>query len=571
MRRLQAFLRHDQSKQKGANRMKTYEALANAFIDEGTSAVFGLMGSTNQHWMNSLYRRGIAIYDVRHEGPGLAMAEAAAIINGQPGVCTTTSGPGVTQLATAMIAASRSRTPLIAFCGDERWGDDGHTHALDHARFAAAIECGFLRITSPANAYEVTQKAFYLTRTESRPIMLSVPLDVQLAGFDDLDEYTPSLKIISQVPPAANLTVLREAVDIVASSSHPVIVVGRGAIRSGAQEVTLRLAERIGALITTSLMAMNWPPGAGEYHVGVSGLFSTRAAMEFFQDADCVIAVGASLNHYTIEYGYLYPNARIVQVDVQPQVVMGDGRLADCYVQSDARLGLEAIESLLETRAFYQAGYRTVEVQKQLATAFDDSAIYDIEPGTLDVREVCKVLDEAMPDDIGLVIAGAHSAETAIMASRASRPFILVNKYFGSMSKGIAAVIGSAVTTGKPAALIEGDAGFMMYLSEFETAVRHQIPVFVAILNDQALGAELHHHALTDEMLDPRLTQVTTPDLGKIGIALGGRGRLVQTIEGLRAAIAEFVAQPGPTLVDIRISQSVESIPARRLHGHEEI
>ena len=92
--------------------MKVYEGLAKAFVDEGTTAVFGMMGTANQHWLNALSRLGVRIYDVRHEGTGLAMAEAMAITNGSPGICTTTSGPAVTQLATTMVVASRSKTPL---------------------------------------------------------------------------------------------------------------------------------------------------------------------------------------------------------------------------------------------------------------------------------------------------------------------------------------------------------------------------------------------------------------------------------------------------------------------------
>lgn len=101
--------------------MKVYEALAEAFVKEGTSDVFGMMGDANMHWMAALADRGVRLYEVRHEGSGLGMADGWARGAGQPGVVTTTSGPGVSQLATSMIVASRARTLLVAFCGRPRW------------------------------------------------------------------------------------------------------------------------------------------------------------------------------------------------------------------------------------------------------------------------------------------------------------------------------------------------------------------------------------------------------------------------------------------------------------------
>lgn len=105
--------------------MKVYEALADAFVKEGTSDVFGMMGDANMHWMAALADRGVRLYEVRHEGSGLGMADGWARGSGQPGVVTTTSGPGVSQLATSMLCASRAGTPLVAFCGETPLGDEG--------------------------------------------------------------------------------------------------------------------------------------------------------------------------------------------------------------------------------------------------------------------------------------------------------------------------------------------------------------------------------------------------------------------------------------------------------------
>ena len=146
----------------GPKNMKVYEALASAFVNEGTTDVFGMMGDANMHWMNELARRGVRLYEVRHEGSGLGMADGWARATGRPGVVTTTSGPGTSQLATSMLAASRARTSLIAFCGETARGDEGAVQYLDQRRFAAAIECGFVHVTRADLAEDAAQRAFYM-------------------------------------------------------------------------------------------------------------------------------------------------------------------------------------------------------------------------------------------------------------------------------------------------------------------------------------------------------------------------------------------------------------------------
>src|SRR5262249_5542195 len=188
---------------------------------------------------------------------------------------------------------------------------------FDQSRFAEACEAGFVRVLSPDQAYDAVRRAFYRARLESRPIMLSAPMDTQQLNMDDDDEYVPSARLIGSDRVGPNPESLARAADLVASAQHPVIVVGRGAIWSDAGEAVQRLAHRTGALIATTLQAKNWL-SQSEYFAGISGFYGTRPAMELFQEADVVIGVGASLNRYTTEQGYLYPNAQYIQIDPRP-------------------------------------------------------------------------------------------------------------------------------------------------------------------------------------------------------------------------------------------------------------
>jgi len=550
--------------------MKVYEALAKAFAAEGTAAVYGMMGNANQFWIDALARLGVNVYEVRHEGAGLAMADGWArfagreSMTGMPGVCTATGGPGTTQLATTMVCASRARTPLVAFCGDTPQGSFDAVQGLDQERFAAAVECGFIRVSAPDLAYEAVRKAFYLARTEARPVMLSAPMDLQQLDYEDDDEYQPSADLVNTMRTSPDPHLVATAADKLAAAEHPVIVVGRGAVRSGAGQEVLEIARRTGAVITTTLLATNWLAGQDEFHAGIAGLYSTRTAIELFQEADCVLAVGASMNHFTTEHGYLFGSAHYIQVDISSQLVKGDGRPAEVYIQGDARTTLAMLAQVLNRQGVNHVGFRTPEVRERLKRRLDDPKVYDLQPGTLDPRDVCRLVDELLPPRIGLSTGSGHQSQFAEMLCTRERAFTFGTKSFGAIGNAMTIGIGAAMASGnKPVAVIDGDASIMMQLPEFETAVRYGIPVLVVILNDQGLSAEVHKALVKG--LDANLTNIPTPDLGKVAEALGGRGSAVRSLDELRSAIEGYLAHPAPTLVDARVSGKVVSTQYRRL------
>lgn len=544
--------------------MKVYEALARAFVAEGVTAVFGLMGDGNMHWIDALKREGVDTYHVRHEGAGLAMADGWARVakdrnRSVPGVATATHGPGVTQLATSLVVASRARTPMVIFVGEGPAGDDEFHQRLDHERFAAATECAFVRVTSEDTWDQAVFTAFLTARSESRPVILSVPVAIQKSNTEDLG-YSPTTSAAGPGPMPPNPEDVAHAVAIIEESSLPVVLVGRGAIWAKAGEAASRLAEKSGALLATTLLAKNWL-NQHPFHAGIAGLYSTRTAINLFERADCVIALGAGLNKFTIGYGYLFPNARYIQIDTSPLVVMGGGRIADLYVRGDARLTAEALIDRLTPRT----GFRTHDVQGALEDALRDDMVFEPVPDTLDPREVCRLLDELLPEHVGLVLGGGHQVNFGTILFRKNRELVLANQHFGAIGHGMTTAIGAIIADGnRPTLLVEGDAGLLMHLAEFETAARYDIPLLVAVINDQALGAE--YHKMSTRGLDADIATHTTPDMAQLATAMGARGTLATRLEDIRDAVERFLEQPGPMLVDIRVSRNVLSLPFRRLY-----
>jgi thiamine pyrophosphate-dependent acetolactate synthase large subunit-like protein len=549
--------------------MKVYERLAHAFKAEGTKATFGMMGDGNMYWIYALDRLGVKVHEVRHEGAGLGMADGYARTTHTPGIATATCGPGVTQLATALVTASRAHSPLVAFCGEAPSTDEEYAQYLDQARFAAACETGFVRLVSPDQADDVVRKAFYMAKTECRPVMLSCPMDIQQQKFEDDDEpYKPSEALFTRGAVHPDPKTLERAADMIAGAKKPVIIVGRGAQWAGAGPAVLKLGDRIGALILTTLLTKTFL-NESEYHAGISGLYGSRPAMQLCHESDLVIGVGASLNRHTLENGYMYPEARFIHIDTQPHMMMGGGKAADCYLQSDARIGVEALEELLAKRGVKLTGYRTPDVKAQLVNHNADRTEFELDPGTVDPREAVTVLDQIVPPEIGLLSGSGMTSAFCSMLMTRRRSMVQGGHFFGCIGQMLPAAMGAVVATGKPAMLLDGDASVMMHLAEFETAVRYNMPLLVVVMNNEALGAE--YYKLDAHGMETRGSQITTPDLGKVAVSFGGRGHHATTIDQLTAAAKEFVAKPGPMIVDLRISKSVPSVPYRRIHyGRDE-
>jgi thiamine pyrophosphate-dependent acetolactate synthase large subunit-like protein len=549
--------------------MKVYQGLAKAFVAEGATSIFGMMGDGNMYWMEALHDLGVNLLEVRHEGAGLGMADGWARVTNTPGVCTATCGPGVTQLATALVTAARARSPLVAFVGESPTTDEEYTQRFDQSRFAEACEAGFVRVLSADQAFDAVRRAFYLARMESRPILLSAPMDTQQLNMEDDEEYVPSSAVLPADPVAPNPRSLERALELIAGAQRPIIVAGRGAVFSGAGQAVRQLAERIGALIATTLQAKNWLSDS-EYFAGISGFYGTRAAMELFQEADLVIAAGASLNRYTTEQGYLYPNAKYIHIDERPHVLMSGGKSADVYIHSDARLGLEALDTLLALRGYSATGYHTPEVKQRLANQHADTAEFPVEADRLDPREVCLTLDDVVPTDVQLVLgSGASAGFSTMLFNRQGRP-VLAGHWFGCIGQMLPAAMGALVAHGnKPTLLMDGDASVIMHLAELETAVRYEMPLLVTVLNDQALGSE--YHKMKAHNRQAELATIPTPDLGAVARSFGGRGVLATSIDEVRSAAAEWVDAKGLMVIDARISRNVVTIPYRRLHyGRDE-
>jgi thiamine pyrophosphate-dependent acetolactate synthase large subunit-like protein len=545
--------------------MKVYDAMANAFVKEGTTTLFGLLGDGQMTWWSAISKYPeLKIVDVRDEGCAVTMAEGWAMATGKVGVASATQGPGLARMTTALIVAARSHTPLVVYTSKTALNNEHLVQHLDQERLVGAAECGYIEVLKPSYAESAVREAFYRARREMRPIVLCCPLEVQRMDCDaDFDEYVPSSEMFpGQQAIRPDLERLKEAAAIIGKSRKPVMVLGRGAMTPAAKAEATRLAERIGALIATTLVAKG-TLAESEYHTGISGLFSSREVMELFSEADCVIAVGARLTTHTLAGGYLYPKARFVHIDVQPHVVMGSDRGADCYVQGDATATLHELNAALEGAG--GTGFRTEGVRRTLRAAGRDPAEFEIEPGTVDPREAIQLLDEKLPPEMTLVSSGnAHACAFRAMLMKRRRGLQIFVTSFGCIGQALSTSVGAALGAGGPMVCVEGDGSALQNIQELDTVARLGLKFLYVVVNDEAYGAE--YHKLRAHERDPMLSFVQSPDFATLAQGFRCRGSTARTLDELGSAVDEFLAGDGPMVLDLRISRNVVSIPYRRLH-----
>jgi thiamine pyrophosphate-dependent acetolactate synthase large subunit-like protein len=383
------------------------------------------------------------------------------------------------------------------------------------------------------------------------------------------EDYVPSTALSGgqqRIRPARDR--VQEAVRIISEAKRPVIVLGRGAKDPQAREAADRLGKRVGALIASTLYAKG-TLNDSEWYTGVSGLFSSRAALALFQEADCVIAIGAGMNIRTMGGGYTYPDARIVHVDVQPHVLLGTERGADCYVQGDATETVQEIEAMLAQQGVQRDGFRTAATKNALRGSFRDPGEFEIEPGTVDIREVLTVLDDKLPSSVGLVTGSAHNFSFPVWHMQKPRALQVSVTAFTGVGQVIGNAIGAAVGWKDPVVAVDGDGSALQNIQELDTAGRLGVKLLYFIVNDEAYGAE--YHKLRAKGLDGNLSAVPTPDFGALARVFGCRGRQARTIDEVAAGIDEFLAGDGPMVLDVRISRNVISIPYRRLHFGQDV
>ena len=544
-------------------KLHVYDVLAKAFIQEGVSTCFTLMGDANMNWAARLAQQGCRMVYVRHEHCAVAAAMAYARKTSEVGVATVTCGPGVTQLMTALPSAVRAHLPLVVFAGESPLKMGWYNQELNQGPMITATGAAYHPLHLPERMPIAIRDAFLQARRERRPVVLGIPFDLQerpWAGPEDLP--TPSHQLLPRLSPMPpHPDDVAKAAQLIAGAERVIIFAGLGAVEAKAGPACRALAAKTGALLTTSL------PARGLFHddiycIGISGSFSTEAGLDYLAQADLVIVVGASLAFHAGGGGQLWRKAQMLHIDIDPVAVNQGQEVARNHLRADARLGVEALTAALPARSKM---WRTEAMAARIRDSKPDSHVFEIAPGFLDPRLVVEGLESALPADWEVVNSSGHcSWFFAQMPSRPNERFLTIRE-FGAIGNGISFAMGvAAARPDRTVVLFDGDGSLIMHVQELETIKRHRLNILIIVMNDGAYGSEVHK--LRAEGMPEDGSVFGYCDFAAIARGFGVDGQSVKNLNELPKLVKEFGARGGAAVWDFHVSDKVVSPTIRRAH-----
>jgi thiamine pyrophosphate-dependent acetolactate synthase large subunit-like protein len=525
------------------------EVAGSVLADLGVGHAFGVVGSGNFHVTNALRAGGVAFTAARHEGGAASMADGYSRLAGRPGVLTVHQGCGLTNAMTGITEAAKSRTPMIVLAADTAGAAVNSNFRIGQDLLATSVGAVAERVHGPASAVADITRAFTTAVHGRRTVVVSLPLDVQAAP---LDAPLPLAGVAAPDPARPAASAVAGLAGLLAAAERPVFIAGRGG--RGAGPEIAALARRAGALLATSAVANGLFAG-DEFDLGISGGFATPLAAELIAGADLIVGWGCALNMWTMRHGTLIgPAAQVVQVD-DDLAALGAHRPVDLGVLGDCAATAADTLDALGAGAPARAGYRTAEVSKRLSGRRWWNEVPTDDLGTadrIDPREFSKALDRALPAERLVSVDSGNFMGYPSAYLRVPDEFgFCFTQAFQSVGLGLASGIGAALAQpGRLPVIATGDGGFLMGVSELETAVRLGRPMVVAVYDDAAYGAEVHHFTGADH------GAVTFPDrdLAAIGRGFGATGVTVRTRDDL-AAVAQWARDPaGVLVIDAKIA-----------------
>jgi acetolactate synthase-1/2/3 large subunit len=538
------------------------QALVRSLEEQGVDVVFGLPGGAILPAYDPLLSSSLRHILVRHEQGAGHAAEGYAWSTGRVGVCIATSGPGATNLVTALADAYMDSVPMVAITGQvpsPLIGSDAFQEA-DITGITLPVTKHNELVTSAARIPSAVAEAFHIASTgRPGPVLVDVPKDILQAPMT-WGAWPPVMDLPGyRVPGPPSSARIREAAQLLHQARRPVLYVGGGVIKSDSHAELRRLAELALSPVTTTLMARGAFPDAHPLALGMPGMHGCYTAVAALQEADLVVALGARFDdRVTGRLADFAPRAKIVHADIDPAEI-GKNRLPDVAIVGDLKAVLAEMADCMASLVAGQgppdtgAWIATVDQWKQ---QFPLRYSQDAE-GPLKPQHVVERLSALTGGD-AIVVSGVgqHQMHAAQHFSF-TKPRAWINSGgLGTMGFAVPAAMGAQV--GRPGELvvaIDGDGCFQMTAQELATCAIEKLPIKVLIFNNGFLGMVRQWQEL---FYDERYSYVelgtAIPDYVKLAEAYGCVGLRCERADDVDAVIDKALAVTDvPTVVDFRV------------------
>ena len=537
------------------------EILIDSLLREGVEHIFGLPGGSVIPLFDKLYEAPIKTILVRHEQGAGHMADGYARASGKVGVCLVTSGPGATNLVTALATAYMDSVPVVALTGQVK------TNLIGNDAFQEADITGITRpitkhnylVKNVKDLSSVIKEAFYIASTgRPGPVLVDVPVDVTTGELDgapseimDLPGYNPGS--------SGHMGQVRKAAEAINDAQRPVIYAGGGVIISSASAELTELARKANVPVTTTLMGLGGFPETDPLSLGMLGMHGTVYANYAVTNCDLLVAVGARFDdRVTGKLEAFAPGARIIHIDIDPSSISKNIRV-HIPVVGDAREILSNLIQLVERcdREEWNEQIRQWKQQYPLT--------YNSGDGVLRPQYVVEQIWEVTNGEAIICTDVGQCQMWAAQYYKYSRPrSFLSSGGLGTMGYGLPAGIGAQVARpGELVFVIAGDGSLQMNIQELSTAVGNQLPIKIALLNNGYLGMVRQWQELFfNRRYSHTALAQANPDFVKLAQAYGAVGEGVEKPEQVRPALEKAMQiQDRPVLLDFRINPEENVYP----------
>ncbi|RJT76210.1 thiamine pyrophosphate-binding protein [Arthrobacter cheniae] len=532
--------------------MATVSARIVSALQPAVTEVFGVMGNGNAHFLDAVMALPDSMHytAVRHEAGAVAAADAYFRASGRLAVATTTYGAGFTNALTPLAEAVQAQIPLVLVVGDAPT-TGARPWDVDQVHLAKGLGATTFTV-SATRALAVTAAAMDHALRYRQAVVLAIPYD--LAGMEAAHEDLPPTTTAGPLamPHADDI---ERIASLLSAATRPLILAGRGAWVSGAQDAATSLAERIGALTATSGLGAGFF-GDNPTGLGIAGGWASERTARLIGQADVVLVLGARLNQFTTRFGHSFDSsASVVQVDVETGPTAPE--VTD-YLRGDARAVAEALLRTVD-RVTDQRWSDVAAADAHHAHHARDDGDLTAPDGRLDPRSLCRTLDRLLPEDRSIVQDGGHFIGWAPGYFRVPAPnrLIMVGTAYQTIGLGLPSAVGAArALPESTVVLCTGDGGALMALADLDSFIRTARRAVIVVFNDAAYGAEIHQYAVRG--IHPGPMMIDEVDFAALAIALGATGRTIRTLADLDG-VKDWLASDddGVLLLDCKVSQQV--------------
>jgi acetolactate synthase I/II/III large subunit len=546
--------------------MRAADALCEALKAEGVEHIFGIPGGANLPTYDALYDAEIEHIQARHEQGAGHAAEGYAKASGRVGVAFATSGPGATNLVTAVADAMMDSVPTVFVTGQVRTeliGTDGFQEA-DVTGITLPIVKHSLLVTDPRQIPDYVHQAFHIASTgRPGPVLIDIPQDLSRAEIDYEPAEGPPALPGYKPPTEGNIKQIRIAAKALANSRRPVIYGGGGIVNANAAPEFREFCGADRFPVTLTVMGLGAFPAPHEQWLGMLGMHGTRAANYAMDEADLIIAVGARFDdRITGKLSEFAPRAKFVHIDVDPAEISKNVP-AHIPIVGDAADVLPKLTR--EYRALKADSGRLDEWwdrikgwQAAYPLRYQDSSDSEIKP---------QLMVEAMYEATGgraIVTSdvGQHQMWCA-QYYHFDEPRKWINSGgLGTMGFGLPAAIGAKVA--KPdetVVCLAGDGSLVMVCQEMATAAVHEVPIKVFLMNNGHFGMVRQWQELFWSGRYKSVEMGPSPDWVKLAEAFGWTGMRCADKGELGDAMRTALEADGPVLLDVEVSKTENCLP----------